>query len=140
MFAEFEMIMHDKEQKGIPLTCNEFTSTYYELNKLYYGDKIVSDDLIKYEWERIPHFYSSFYVYKYATGLSIAIKIAYDIINKKDNMLEKYINFLKSGCSKYPIELLKDLGIDLESGKVIDESLELFAKKKEELKKILSSK
>ena len=67
------------------------------------------------------------------------IKI-YDIINKKDNMLEKYINFLKSGCSKYPIELLKDLGIDLESGKVIDEALELFAKKKEELKKILSSK
>lgn len=140
MFAEFEMIMHEKEQKGIPLTCNEFTNTYYELNKLYYGDKIVSDDLIKYEWERIPHFYSSFYVYKYATGLSIAIKIAYDIINKKDNMLKKYINFLKSGCSKYPLELLKDLGIDLESGKVIDEALELFAKKKEELEKILSNK
>ena len=140
MFAEFEMIMHEKEQKGIPLTCNEFTNTYYELNKLYYGDKIVSDDLIKYEWERIPHFYSSFYVYKYATGLSITIKIEYDIINKKDNMLKKYINFLKSGCSKYPLELLKDLGIDLESGKVIDEALELFAKKKEELEKILSNK
>lgn len=140
MFAEFEMLMHDKEQNKIPLTEEEFSNTYYELNKLYHGNKVVSDDLIRYEWERIPHFYTPFYVYKYATGLSVAIKIAYDIINKKEGVLEKYINFLKSGCSKYPLELLKDMQIDLSSGVVIDEALNLFAIKLEELKILLNGK
>lgn len=134
MFAEFEMIMHDKEKEGIPLTEKEFSDTYYNLNKLYYGEKVYSDELIRYEWMRIPHFYTPFYVYKYATGLCIAIKIANDILSGNEDMRLKYIEFLKSGCSKYPLDLLKDLEIDLASGIVIDEAMEFCFKKIEELK------
>ena len=113
MFAEFEMIMHDKEANNIPLTEEEFSTTYYELNKLYYGDNVISDDYIRYEWARIPHFYSSFYVYKYATGLSAAIAIASDILNGKEGAKDKYLEFLSSGGNNYPMEILKKTGVDM---------------------------
>lgn len=138
MFAEFEKIMHEKEEKGIPLTEEEFSKTYYELNQLYYGNSVVSDDLIRYEWARIPHFYTSFYVYKYATGLACAIKISNDILNHKDGALENYLEFLSSGGSDYPLAILKKTGIDITSGEAIEDALAVFKEKVEELKELYS--
>ena len=135
MFAEFEMIMHDKEEKGIPLTEEEFSSTYYDLNKLYYGDNVVSDDYIRYEWARIPHFYTSFYVYKYATGLSSAIAIASDILNGKN--VEGYLEFLSSGGNDYPLNILKRAGVDMTTKEPIIKAINLFRDKLEELKKLV---
>lgn len=135
-FAEFEMIMHDKEASKIPLTAEEFNKTYYELNKSYYGDNIISDEEIKYEWARIPHFYDSFYVYKYATGLACAIHIATKILKDDKNMKEKYFEFLSSGGKNYPLEILKEVGIDLNSNEVMQSAFDLFKEKLEELKNI----
>ncbi|MCI8330617.1 MAG: oligoendopeptidase F [Bacilli bacterium] len=137
MFAEFESIMHKKYQKQEPITEKEISDTYYGLNKLYFGNNVISDELIKYEWERIPHFYTPFYVYKYATGLSSAVCIAYNILNKKEKALEKYLEFLKSGCIKYPLETLKDAGVDLISGYPVEETLKIFGEKVNELKKLM---
>ena len=137
MFAEFEKIIHEKEDKGIPLTEEELSNTYLELNKLYYGNEVISDDLIKYEWARIPHFYTSFYVYKYATGLSCAIKIATDIINNKENAKENYLDFLSSGGSDYPLNILKKTGIDMTKPDTINDALKVFKEKVEELKELL---
>lgn len=136
MFAEFESIMHKKYQDKEAITERDLSETYFNLNKLYFGDNVTSDELIKYEWERIPHFYTPFYVYKYATGLSSAVCIAYNIINKKAGALEKYLNFLKSGCSKYPLETLKETGVDLISGFPIEETLKIFGEKVNELKEL----
>ena len=137
MFAEFEMIMHDKESNGIPLTEEEFSNTYYELNKLYYGDNVVSDDLIRYEWARIPHFYTSFYVYKYATGLSAALAIASDILSGVDGVRDNYLKFLSSGCSDYPLNILKKVGVDMTTKEPIEKALKVFKEKLEELKKLI---
>ena len=134
MFAEFEMMMHEKEANGIPLTEQEFSNTYYELNKLYYGPDVISDNEIRYEWARIPHFYSSFYVYKYATGLSSAIALAYDIINGVEGAKEQYLKFLSSGGSDYPLEILKKAGVDMRSKEPIEKALAVFKQKLEELK------
>lgn len=136
MFAEFEMIMHEKEEKGIPLTEKEFSDTYYKLNQLYYGDNIISDDAIRYEWARIPHFYTSFYVYKYATGLSSAITLAFNILENKENALEKYLQFLSSGGKNYPLAILKEAGVDMTSPKPIEKALDIFKQKLEELKNL----
>jgi len=140
MFAEFEMIIHEKEEKNVSLTEEYISNIYYELNKKYHGSDVISDELIRYEWMRIPHFYTPFYVYKYAIGLSIAIKISQDIINNENDMRTKYINFLKQGCSKYPTDQLKELGINLEDGSIVDEALNIFKEKVEKLKEILKSR
>lgn len=137
MFAEFEMIIHDKEQNGEALTPKVLGDTYYELNKLYYGDGVVSDDLIRYEWSRIPHFYSPFYVYKYATGLCAAIAIASDILSGKKGAKENYLEFLKSGSSDYPLNILKKCGIDMTSSEPIIKSVRLFEKRLNEAKEII---
>ena len=137
MFAEFEMIMHDKESKGISLTEEEISSTYYELNKLYYGDNVVSDDIIRYEWSRIPHFYTPFYVYKYATGLSSALSIASRIINNDMETRNNYLEFLSSGGSDYPLNILKRVGVDMATPKPIEEALNMFKEKLEELKELI---
>ena len=126
--------MHEKEANGIPLTEQEFSNTYYRLNELYYGPDMISDDLIRYEWARIPHFYSSFYVYKYATGLSSAITLAFDIINGVDGAKERYLKFLSSGGSDYPLEILKKAGVDMRSKEPIEKALAVFKQKLEELK------
>ena len=137
MFAEFEMIMHDKEANNIPLTEEEFSNTYYDLNKLYFGDNVVSDDDIRYEWSRIPHFYTSFYVYKYATGLSAAIAIASDIIAGKEGAKERYLEFLKSGGNNYPLEILKKAGVDMTSPEPIIKSINMFKEKLEKLEELI---
>lgn len=113
MFAEFEYIAHDSAEKGIPLTKDYLSDEYLKLNKKYYGDAVVSDDEIAYEWARIPHFYNSFYVYKYATGLISAISIAERIYSEGDKAVEDYFRFLSSGASDGPVELLKLAGVDL---------------------------
>ena len=137
MFAEFEMLMHDKESNGIPLTEEEISNTYYELNKLYYGDNVISDDKIRYEWSRIPHFYTPFYVYKYATGLSSALSIASRIINGDEKTKENYLKFLSSGGSDYPLNILKNVDVDMTTPKPIEEALQMFKEKLEELKELI---
>lgn len=137
MFAEFEMIMHDKYSKNIPLTDEEFNKTYYDLNKLYFGDNMVSDELIKHEWKRIPHFYTSFYVYKYATGISAAIALASDILNDVPNAKERYLEFLSSGCNGYPLDILKKAGVDMTTSEPIEKALAMFDEKLQLLKELI---
>ena len=126
MFAEFEKEIHSLEAKGTILTHEVMENLYYNLNKDYFGKNIVIDKFIKYEWERIPHFYSSFYVYQYATAYAAAIKIAMDILNKKPDAVDKYLKFLSLGATKDPIESLKVAGVDMLDGKVIDEAFIYF--------------
>ena len=131
------MIMHDKYSKGISLTEEEFNKTYYDLNKLYFGDNMIVDDEIKHEWKRIPHFYTSFYVYKYATGISSAIAIASDILNNVKGAKEKYLEFLSSGCSDYPLNILKKVGVDMTKETPIEKALDMFDEKLQDLKKLI---
>lgn len=126
MFAEFELIIHEKEENNETLTEKVLSDIYYDLNKKYYGENVISDEYIRYEWSRIPHFYNSFYVYKYATGLSVACAIAKDIIDGKEGSVDNYIKFLSSGSSDYPLNLLKKCGYDLTDKKVIQNSIDLF--------------
>ena len=137
MFAEFEMIMHEYEQKGIPLTEEKISNTYYDLNKLYYGDNVVSDDNIRYEWSRIPHFYTPFYVYKYATGLSSALSIASRILKNDEKTKEDYLEFLSSGGNDYPLNILKRVGVDMETPQPIIDALSMFDEKLNELKELI---
>ncbi len=137
MFAEFEMLIHDKEKSNVPLTEEELSTTYYELNKLYYGDSVISDDYIRYEWSRIPHFYSSFYVYKYATGISIAIALASDILNGNQKTLDSYLELLSSGGKDYPLEILKSVGIDLEDDAIYKKAIDMFNEKLNDLESLI---
>lgn len=137
MFAEFEKIMHDKYQNNEPLTEDNFSTTYYNLNKLYYGDEVISDDDIRYEWARIPHFYTSFYVYKYATGLSSAIAIASEILKGNTIARDAYLELLASGGSDYPLELLKKAGVDMTTKEPVLKALDMCKEKLEELKNLI---
>lgn len=126
MFAEFELYMHDAVDKGEVLTEEMLCDKYYELNKLYFGDDVVVDHDIRYEWLRIPHFYRPFYVYQYATGLSIASYIAQNILEGKDGFRNQYLEFLSSGGKDDPLELLKIVDVDLTDTKVLQKSLTMF--------------
>ena len=136
MFAEFEKIAHEKIENGQMLSSEDLNNIYYNLNKKYFGPDVAIDEQIKYEWARIPHFYSDFYVYKYATGISAAIAIATKIINKEAGFVDKYINMLKQGCSKKSIELLKMVDVDLESKETYLNTIKFYNEKIEELKGI----
>jgi len=125
MFAEFEKITHEKEKNNEVLTSEVLNDIYYDLNKKYFSNAYV-DENIKYEWARIPHFYTSFYVYKYATGISVALSIVSDILNNKPNALDNYLLFLKSGGSNYPLEILKKCGIDIVNDDTIEKALQVF--------------
>lgn len=126
MFAEFERDMHALQEQGEILTSELLSNRYYELNKKYFGPNVVVDDIIRYEWERIPHFYYNFYVYKYAIGLSCACYIVNNILSNKENALEDYKKFLKSGGSDYPANELKIAGIDVTSKEVIISAINMF--------------
>ena len=128
MFAEFEDIIHEKYENGEVLTKDLLCDTYLELNKKHFAPVIEIDEDIQYEWARIPHFYTPFYVYKYATGFISALIIADKLVNEKD-FKDKYIKFLSSGSSKYPLDLLNDLGIDITDTKVLNRAFELFNEK-----------
>ena len=112
MFAEFEMQAHAMAERGEALTVEALNGLYFDLNRLYYGEEMGDDPTIQYEWARIPHFYTAFYVYKYATGFSCASAIVRKL-ETEPGMLEKYKAFLQAGGSDYPMEILKKAGIDV---------------------------
>jgi len=126
MFAEFEYLTHKAVEEGNPLTEQEFRDIYRSLHETYYGDKVVHDEEISYEWMRIPHFYNAFYVYKYATGFSAAISIAKSILEGKEGVVDNYKAFLKSGGTDFPIELLKITGVDMSTPQPIEDALAFF--------------
>ena len=126
MFAEFEKKISNMMDNEEVLTSDKLSNMYYDLNKIYFGDSVVVDDEIRYEWERIPHFYYDFYVYKYATGLSAATYIVKNILSGKEGAVESYIEFLKCGGRLSPLESLKVAGVDLTDKKVIDSALDEF--------------
>lgn len=126
MFAEFERDMHKKREDGEILTPSYISDNYYELVKKYFGNNVVIDDLIRYEWERIPHFYYNFYVYKYATGISAACYIAGEILNGNEELKENYIKFLSSGGRDYPVEELKIAGVNIQDENIVKRAIEMF--------------
>lgn len=132
MFAEFEMITHKMAEDGEVLSTQALCDVYRKLNEEYFGADMVIDDEIALEWSRIPHFYTPFYVYQYATGYSAAIAIASKIFKGDEKTLKGYKQFLSGGCSMHPIDLLKLCGIDMESPQVIQEALDVFGKLLEE--------
>ncbi|MDQ0218836.1 oligoendopeptidase F [Peribacillus cavernae] len=128
MFAEFEKIVHDKAEAGEPLNTEAFNTIYEKLFKEYNGsDLLVLDEEVKFGWSRIPHFYRPFYVYKYATGYASAIHIADRILSGDKETLDHYLDFLKSGSSDYPLELLKATGVDLTKPEPIQSALSIFS-------------
>ena len=128
MFEEFERKTNAMAEQGIPLTADALSGTYLELNKQYFGEDMVSDPLIAYEWARIPHFYYNFYVYQYATSFAASVAIAHRILEEGQPMVDRYLSFLRSGCTEDPVSLLKKAGVDLTTGKPVDEALAVFEK------------
>ncbi|MBP5604689.1 MAG: oligoendopeptidase F, partial [Ruminiclostridium sp.] len=133
MFAEFELRINEMQAKGEAITTDALNRLYGELNDLYFGDGIVHDPEIDREWERIPHFYYNYYVYQYATGFSAAIALSERVLNGGEKEREDYLGFLKGGCSKTPIELLKGAGVDMTDGRAVNEALVLFGKLLDEM-------
>lgn len=138
MFAEFEKIVHEKTEQGEMLSSEDLNHIYYELNQEYFGNQMVIDTEIQYEWARIPHFYSNFYVYKYATGISSAISISTKIIEQGESFVKRYLEMLKQGCSRKSIDLLKMVDVDLESPETYQLTIDFYQKKIEELKNCLA--
>ena len=137
MFAEFENIVHDYAESGESLTAEYMCSEYDKLNTKYFGPALSHDDLICYEWARIPHFYRSFYVYQYATGYSAANAIADRILTEGEPARLDYMEFLKCGSNDYPVELLKIAGVDMEQREPVDRALQAFTGLVEEFKELM---
>ncbi|PWL94730.1 MAG: oligoendopeptidase F [Clostridiales bacterium] len=137
MFAEFELLAHEEIEKGGVLTAGWLNDTYNKLNDMYFGPEMEDDGYIRYEWSRIPHFYRGFYVYQYATGYSAATAISEKILSEGSKARDNYIEFLKSGSSNYPVELLKIAGVDMASPKPVKMAMETFKSLVDELEKIL---
>ena len=135
MFAEFEMLTHDIVSKGGVLTADQLCELYLTLNKKYFGEEMISDPEIAYEWARIPHFYTPFYVYQYATGFAAAIAISSKILKGEAGIVEKYKQFLSGGSSMDPIDLLKLCDVDMSAAQPIEEALDVFEKYLNELEK-----
>ena len=137
MFAEFELEMGKMSENGETLTADALCKKYYELNKLYFGPDMVSDEEIALEWSRIPHFFYNYYVFQYATGFSAAVAIANRILEKGAPAVADYKRFLSSGSSTDPISLLKIAGVDMSSPEPINEALKLFGSLIDELDALL---
>ena len=138
MFAEFEKKAHDMAEAGNSLTAKALNEMYYELNKQYFGPDMVVDRDIEIEWARIPHFYTPFYVYQYATGFSAAVAIASMIRKEGQPAVDRYMKFLSSGGSDYPIELLKIAGVDMSKPDAIKTGLDVFAGLLDEMEELLA--
>ncbi|MRX52751.1 oligoendopeptidase F [Bacillus idriensis] len=138
MFAEYEHTIHKKAQEGEPLTPDLLTKLYYDLNKKYFGEHLAVDEEIGLEWARIPHFYYNYYVYQYATGFSAATALSKQILEEGKPAVDRYLEFLKSGSSDYPIEVLKKAGVDMTSPQPIEEALKVFEEKLNEMEQLLS--
>lgn len=127
MFAEFERITHGKLQEGEALTAQNLKQIYHELNVKYFGPDVFIDEEIDMEWARIPHFYTPFYVYQYATGYSAAIALSSKILKEGETAVKNYVDgFLKGGCSQTPIELLKNAGVDMSSKEPVEAAMQVF--------------
>ena len=137
MFAEFELEMGRMSEAGDTLTADTLCEKYLVLNKLYFGEDMVSDDEIALEWARIPHFFYDYYVFQYATGFSAAVAIANRILAEGESAVADYKRFLSSGCSTDPISLLKIAGVDMSTAEPINSALALFGELVDELEKTL---
>ena len=136
MFVEFEKITHGLQEQGETLTADRLCEIYYDLNKLYFGEEICVDQEIAMEWARIPHFYTPFYVYQYATGFSAAIALSKQILEQGVPAVEQYKKFLKGGSSMYPLELLKMAGVDMEQKAPVQDALAVFAQYLDEMERL----
>lgn len=137
MFSEFEQKIHEMAEKGLPLTADTLGATYREIMKKYYGPDYTHDDLVDNYWIRIPHFYYDFYVYKYSTSYCAAANIVRRIGDNEPGAVEKYLNFLKSGSRKYPLELLREAGVDMTTATYIEDAMKYFEKLLDETEKLL---
>ncbi|SFL54262.1 oligoendopeptidase F [Salibacterium qingdaonense] len=137
MFAEFEQLIHEKAAAGEPLTPDVLEKEYYALNEKYFGEDMTVDDDIALEWARIPHFYMNFYVYQYATGYSAAAALSRQLLEEGQPGVDRYLAFLQSGSSDYPINLLKQAGVDMTSSAPVEEAMKLFEDTLSEMEKLL---
>ena len=137
MFAEFELQMGKMAESGEALTADALSAKYLALNKLYFGDTMISDDEIALEWTRIPHFYYNYYVFQYATSFSAAVAIANRILREGESAVKDYKKFLSGGCSKEPVELLRDMGVDMRTPAPVNDALSLFGELIDELSELL---
>lgn len=137
MFAEFEMLTAEMAERGESLTAESLSTLYGKLNAEYYGDDIVTDPEIAYEWERIPHFYYNFYVFQYATGFSAAIALSTKILKEGKPAVDAYKKFLSGGCSTDPISLLRIAGVDMDSPEPIESALKLFGELIDEMDSLM---
>ncbi len=137
MFAEFEKIIHSIEESGDALTLDVFKSEYHKLLETYFAENFVLDPELDLECVRIPHFYHAFYVYKYATGISAAVALSERVLSGEHGSVEAYLNFLRSGGSKFPLEAIKIAGVDMATPAPIESTLRLFERRVEELEALL---
>lgn len=137
MFAEFEKMIYENTEAGGALTPEILNEMYHNLNKEYFGNDVVVDTNIDLEWSRIPHFYMNFYVYKYATGFSAAISLSKQILEEGDPAVNRYLDFLKSGGSEYPIEQLKKAGVDMTTKEPVQNALSVFGDVLTQMEKLL---
>ncbi|MFT8614916.1 MAG: oligoendopeptidase F [Lentilactobacillus hilgardii] len=135
-FAEFEQYIHEQDAKGQPLTANFLDNYYRQLNQKYYGESVISDKEIGLEWSRIPHFYYNFYVYQYATGFAAASTLADNIVNGDAEHVEKYLNYLKSGSSDTPINVMKKAGVDMTQPEYLEKAFRIFEERLDEFEKL----
>lgn len=138
MFAEFERDIHQMAERGEALTAESLCAHYKSLNEKYFGPSMIIDDEIQYEWARIPHFYYNFYVFQYATGFSAAIAFSQKMINEGQEAIDKYLNFLSSGSKDYPINILREAGVDMETKEPVANALKLFGELVDEMEKLLA--
>lgn len=139
-FAEFEHYIHQKAQEGVPLTQEFMTGYYADLNARYYGDAVERDENIALEWSRIPHFYYNYYVYQYATGFAAATALSKRILEGEEGALDKYLTYLKSGSSDYPIEVMKKAGLDMTEAAYLEDAMKVFEARLNELEALLNTK
>lgn len=139
MFAEFEKITHEMQEQGETLTAERLCGIYYGLNQAYFGKNICIDREIEMEWARIPHFYTPFYVYQYATGFSAAIALSGKILREGESAVEAYKKFLKGGSSRYPLDLLRMAGVDMEQREPVEDALRVFAQYLDEIERLMGN-
>ena len=136
-FAEYEHFIHEEAAKGTPLTAEFLSNSYAELNAKYYGEAVEKDPEIAYEWARIPHFYYNYYVYQYATGFCAATALADKIVNEEEGALDKYLTYLKSGNSDFPIDVMKKAGVDMTQKDYLERALNVFEQRLNEFESIV---
>ena len=137
LFAEFEHKVNKLVEEGKPVTAESLDKIYHDLNVEYFGDAINVDEYISTEWARIPHFYMFYYVFQYATGFSSAVTLSEKILHGTDEEREKYLNFLKAGESKYPLEVLKEAGVDMTNKDAMQKAMDVAREKMKELREVL---